>query len=102
MATKTTAAPSMPKTEPRMRLSWDKESALKLEGLDHAILGQAVTVTLTGTVRGYAMDDYGNSFEIKVKTVKIAGGAAGADADDDAPSMAEQVKAMGRRTKKGG
>ena len=90
MAKKDTAATSAPKMEPRAHISWDTKD-LKPSGLEHATMGKAVTVTLSGKITGYSMNDYGCSLDVEPSGIVIAKSARGTD---DGPSMVDTVKGM--------
>ena len=87
---------AVPKMEPRAHVRWDKKD-LRPSGLEHATMGKTVTVTLTGKITGYSMDDYGCSIDVEPTGMVIAKGARSAD---DGPSMVETVEGMGKKYRK--
>jgi len=63
------------KEEPVARISWPKDpkgGTIKLTGdLGSVALGKRIHVELEGPVRGFAMQEYGCSIELKVKSVHV-------------------------------
>ena len=90
MPKKDPVVPSSPKMEPRAHISWDTKD-LKPSGLEHATMGKAVTVTLSGKIAGYSMNDYGCALDVEPSGMVIAKSARNSD---EGPSMVETVKGM--------
>lgn len=90
------AAPT--KMEPQAHVSWPNEG-IRLSGDYGSLgLGKKAKVILEGAVRGFSMQEYGCSIDLKVKTVRVEDVSDGGD-DDESMPMTEVVRMMGKKGK---
>ena len=73
-----------------------------LHGHEHMAKGKKVKVVVHGKVSGFRDDEYGGGIDLKAHKIHLEpdteSGPGEPDADDEAPSMAEQIK--GKRDSK--
>src|SRR5688572_27057916 len=83
--------------KPHAYVSWPKDGVRLAGDPSTLTLGKKARVVLEGTVTGYAMQKYGCSIDLEVKTVAVE--PAGDGNDDAGESLVVMVGKMRRRTK---